>query len=101
MHGSSASLRTVNSDSWRALKTTSERGYTRAWQRARAAYLARHPLCVYCERDGRVSASTIVDHITPHRGDMARFWDPTNWQALCKRCHDGAKAREEHAAGQR
>jgi hypothetical protein len=27
---------------------------------------------------------------------MALFWDEDNWQALCKKCHDSAKAREEH-----
>ncbi len=40
-----------------------------AWQKARAAYLARHPLCVFCERDGRVTAAAVVDHIEAHRGD--------------------------------
>ncbi|WP_368028316.1 HNH endonuclease signature motif containing protein [Paenibacillus sp. DCT19] len=30
----------------------------------------------------------MVDHIVPHKGDEGLFWDSTNWQALCKRCHD-------------
>jgi len=55
----------------------------------------RHPLCVYCEREGRVSAGCIVDHIIPHRGDMVLFWDRSNWQSLCKPCHDIVKKREE------
>lgn len=24
----------------------------------------------------------------PHRGDQKLFWDESNWQALCKPCHD-------------
>ena len=31
---------------------------------------------------------TLVDHIVPHRGDQALFWDEQNWQPLCKSCHD-------------
>ena len=32
--------------------------------------------------------SPTVDHIIPHRGDPELFWDRSNWQALCKNCHD-------------
>jgi len=42
-----------------------------------------------------VVAATVVDHITPHRGDMTLFWDKSNWQSLCKRCHDSHKQRLE------
>ncbi len=28
-----------------------------------------------------------VDHIKPHNGDLALFWDESNWQSLCKACH--------------
>lgn len=62
--------------------------YGYAWQKARAAYLAEHPLCVACREAGRVEAATVVDHKTPHRGDPAVFWDRANWQPLCKACHD-------------
>ncbi|WP_338100978.1 hypothetical protein [Roseovarius nubinhibens] len=30
----------------------------------------------------------------PHRGDRAKFFDRTNWQALCKPCHSRKTARE-------
>ena len=30
----------------------------------------------------------VIDHIIPHRGDPILFWDRSNWQPLCKDCHD-------------
>ena len=75
--------------------SAAKRGYGHRWRKARATYLHRHPLCVICEVDGRVEASTTVDHRTPHRGDMRLFWDRENWQALCKPCHDSKTARED------
>ncbi|MBK9704528.1 MAG: HNH endonuclease [Betaproteobacteria bacterium] len=44
-----------------------------------------------CEAAGRLTAASVVDHVVPHRGDQALFWDVGNWQPLCKPCHDGAK----------
>ena len=82
--------------SWRHDKRkTSERGYGWAWQKARAAFLEEHPLCEMCDKAGRVTAATVVDHKTPHRGDEAIFWDRSNWQAICKPHHDGDKQAEE------
>lgn len=72
-------------------RKTAERGYGGRWQRARLAHLMRHPLCVMCQAEGRVEAATVVDHIKPHRGDQALFWDRDNWQSLCKRHHDSDK----------
>ena len=73
----------------------SERGYGKAWQKARKRYLEAHPLCVACLREGRYTKATDVDHIVPHRGDPALFWDGANWQALCKPCHDEKTLKEE------
>jgi 5-methylcytosine-specific restriction protein A len=88
--------------SWRTGKESSAaRGYDYRWQKARARYLAEHPLCVMCEEDGKVTAAAVVDHVVPHRGDVRLFWDESNWQALCKKCHDGEKARQEAASGLR
>lgn len=53
-----------------------------------------------CERDGRVTAANVVDHIIPHRGDQALFWDTDNWQPLCKPHHDRDKARQERGLTQ-
>lgn len=71
-----------------ARESAAERGYDSKWQKARAAYLKRHPLCVLCMVKGKLTPATVVDHIIPHRGDKRLFWDQTNWQPLCKGCHD-------------
>lgn len=89
---------TVSADSWRSGKTTNERGYTYKWQKARERFLAKHPLCAHCQREGKVAAATDVDHVIPHRGDQALFWDESNWQSLCHPCHS-AKTQEETAQG--
>lgn len=75
-----------------------DRGYTVRWERARLAYLAEHPVCIGCQSVGRgVVGATVVDHIVPHKGDQARFWDPSNWQACCRHCHDALKSQLEAA----
>src|SRR5262245_2064747 len=69
-----------------------ERGYTYRWQKARLVYLRSNPLCVMCLRLGRTSAAIIVDHIKRHQGKTnPEFWNPTNWQSLCARCHNSTK----------
>lgn len=75
--------------------SAAQRGYGHAWRKARAGYLAAHPLCVECEGGGRLTPATVVDHRAPHRGDRALFWDRNNWQPLCARCHDRKTARGE------
>lgn len=35
--------------------------------------------------------SPVVDHITPHRGDLALFWDEENLQTVSKAYHDKVK----------
>ncbi len=93
-----ARLALVEPESWRIDKPSStERGYGYKWQQARAGFLAKHPLCVYCERDGRTTVATVVDHKVPHRGDMRLFWDATQWQPLCASCHSSTKQSEEAA----
>ena len=75
--------------------SATQRGYNTGWQRARLSFLKRYPLCAICLKDGRTTATTVVDHIVPHRGDQSLFWDRSNWQSLCKQHHDGYKQRVE------
>lgn len=74
-------------------KTKSPYGYR--WQKARAAFLKKHPICAEHARQGQTVIATVVDHIVPHRRDMKLFWDSSNWQSLCKPCHDIHKQRLE------
>lgn len=76
-----------------------ERDRSRAFQRARARYLSDHPLCVECERQGRVSAAVELDHVVP-------LWkgggnDDANLAGLCRPCHLAKTAEEakERAQG--
>lgn len=79
----------------KAPKPTAYRsGYTKAWQHASKRFLAEHPLCNHCSTDERPVAAECVDHIIPHRGNQQLFWDETNWQSLCTKCH-GRKSRQE------
>ncbi|MGI8980540.1 MAG: HNH endonuclease [Pirellulaceae bacterium] len=69
------------------------RGYTHQWDKARVVFLGHNPLCVHCKAEDKLTPATCVDHIVPHRGDMVKFWDVTNWQPLCRSCHSRKTAR--------
>lgn len=78
--------------------TPTERGYGARWRARARAFLEHHPLCGQrpngqapvhsrCFDDGRLTPAYQVDHVRPHRGDPALFWDEAgNWQALCRAC---------------
>jgi 5-methylcytosine-specific restriction enzyme A len=83
---------TTNYDQHR--ESAAKRGYGAKWRKARAFYLSINPICVRCG-DG----ATVVDHITPHKGDMGLFWSVSNWQPLCKPCHDRKTAKEDGGFG--
>lgn len=68
---------------------------TKRWYRLRHHQLSKQPLCALCQKLGKVTAATVVDHVRPHRGDEALFFDAGNLQSLCKPCHDGAKQQLE------
>ena len=69
--------------------------YNSAWRAARNAFLLEHPFCAICGKPLH-GCDAIVDHIVPHKGNWDLFWDVSNWQALCKKCHDSHKQRQEH-----
>lgn len=75
--------------------TAARRGYSAKWRKVRLLFLQEHPLCVECEKHGRIRPATVVDHKIPHRGDDELFWDETNWQALCRPCHTRKTRRGE------
>lgn len=75
--------------------TSAQRGYGSRWKKVRVTYLQSHPLCVRCGEEGRLTPASVVDHIVPHKGDVALFWNSNNWQSLCKTCHDVKTATED------
>ena len=67
--------------------------YDRRWQKVRAAYLAKHPLCYDCQRAGRLTPATDVHHIIkPGDGGTDR---DDNLLGLCKSCHSSRTAKGE------
>lgn len=78
-------------------RSAAKRGYGYKWRLAREAFLRQHPICECdeCKRLGRILPAEVVDHIIPHRGDPALFWDTSNWRAMSKRCHDRKTALED------
>jgi hypothetical protein len=64
------------------------------WRRRAKAQLAAEPLCRMCQADGRIEAATVADHIVPHRGDWAAFWEG-ELQSLCAHHHNSDKHSQE------
>ena len=67
---------------------------TRWWKRARAEQLLKEPFCRRCAEEGKRVRGTVADHVKPHRGDLALFYDKDNLQTLCQR-HHSIKTMEE------
>lgn len=65
--------------------------YTDAWKTLRQIVLGNQPVCVEC----KVQPSTEVDHITPHRGNYAMFFNLSNLQGMCTTCHGRKTQRGE------
>ena len=75
----------------RTRPSSRERGYNAEWRKYRLTFLAAHPWCAMCG-----AVATTVDHIIQHKGNDRLFWDTTNHQPLCTRCHSRHKQRAEH-----
>jgi 5-methylcytosine-specific restriction enzyme A len=78
--------------------------YTARWSRVRQMVFERDGYA--CRKCGMLCVgkhpapnSPVCDHIRPHRGDEALFWDERNLQTLCKADHDSAKQAEERRRG--
>lgn len=69
---------------------------TARWKRVRRRHLQDNPLCVECMNNGRGPiAASVVDH-RRRVNDGADFWDASNYQSMCKPCHDRKRGRESH-----
>ena len=69
--------------------------HSTTWRRLRILVLARDPICCACNR----AASSVVDHIKPHKGVWVLFCDLLNLQGLCPPCHDSKTALEDGGFG--
>lgn len=76
--------RDEKAQNWRG--RLSELYNTHRWRKERKAFIQWNPLCAECQRNGKVTAAQVVDHIIPH--PVHDFWDKTNWQPLCKSCNN-------------
>lgn len=73
--------------------TPIQRGYGPGHQTRRAAVLTREPWCRRCAAQGRRTLAMVADHIVPLRqGGTSAL---ANYQALCRRCHNGKTNREK------
>jgi 5-methylcytosine-specific restriction protein A len=59
--------------------------YGSQWRQIRNRYIAAHPLCEECYRQGRLTTSQEVHHIVPLSKGGTHDFD--NLMALCKQCH--------------
>lgn len=98
------------------------RGYGRDWRAFTLRYFGelwdlrvpragqcgcRHPSAPatsdsVCAAIGRPQLATVVDHIVPISGKTdPRFYDVSNLQGLCDRCHNQKRQRESQVAKRR
>ncbi|PZU75565.1 MAG: endonuclease [Sphingomonas sp.] len=86
---------------WATSKRASRqaRGYGREHDAMRARVLREEPLCRICDAAGRVTASTIADHITPKAEGGTN--DRENYQGVCGPCHVVKTAQESARARRR
>lgn len=67
--------------------SSSQRGYDAVWQRFRAWFLRRHPLCVDCQAKRVITAANEVHHIVKVAENKELRLVESNCLALCHDCH--------------
>ena len=70
--------------------------YDGVWRKLRRIHLDKHPLCLHCEAEGKLTEASEVDHVVPVKIAPQRRLDPTNLQSLCK-SHHSQKTTAENA----
>jgi 5-methylcytosine-specific restriction enzyme A len=73
-----------------------------AWTKASKAFRDSPEgcLCVDCKALGKIVRSEVTDHIVPHNGDLALFWDRSNWAGRCW-SHHSEKSRADQTGNPR
>ena len=82
-------------------KASRDGAYSRAkWLKLREHKLQLNPLCEMCEKQGKVTPATEVDHIIEVSEELGEddplFYDLDNLQSLCTKCHR-SKTRKSHS----
>lgn len=71
---------------------------SRAWRNFRKQYLEANPLCVHCEKEGIITAATVLDHIKQVRAGGDPF-SLDNVQPLCAKHHNRKSGKERWKQG--
>jgi 5-methylcytosine-specific restriction enzyme A len=71
------------------------RYHTHKWRQLSKRFLEDNPLCVQCQSEGRVEAASVTDHKIRVK-DGADFWDVSNYQPLCHKCHNRKRNKERY-----
>ena len=66
--------------------------YNREWEKISKHFLQKHPLCMECEKNNRLTPATEVHHIIPVADGGTNSYD--NLAALCKSCHSRITFKE-------
>jgi 5-methylcytosine-specific restriction protein A len=67
---------------------------SKRWKKVREIFIRQHPLCVACTEKELIVQASVVDHIVPiSKGGSP--WSFSNFQSLCKSCHDSKSAKEK------
>ena len=61
----------------------------------RSAILTKNPICVECQKRGKIVEAKEADHITPIE-QGGEPYDLANGQGLCKSCHSKKTAKENN-----
>lgn len=69
-----------------------KRGYTSAYERARAWLLAHEPLCRRCQDEGRTTPAVQTHHIVPLSEGGSN--SVRNLEPICEPCHRALHAAE-------
>lgn len=74
---------------------------TARWQRLRKVKLSAKPLCEDCERTGRITPASHVDHVKAISNGGAAFPAVEGLRSLCPSCHSAKTARGKEAGAVR
>jgi len=60
---------------------------SKEWKYLRNKHIKENPICIECEKNGRVRSAEVVDHIKSVDEFPMLALDPTNLQSLCNYHH--------------